>query len=70
MRVERFELSATAWKAVNLTINRYPLLKDKLKNLSFKNYLSTSPKTMSCVPITVTTSAIICPRVIKSKPCK
>ena len=24
MRVERFELSATAWKAVNLTINRYP----------------------------------------------
>ena len=25
MRVERFELSATAWKAVNLTINRYPL---------------------------------------------
>ena len=42
---------------------------NKINNI-IKIYLSTSPKTMSWVPIIVTTSAIICPLDIWFKACK
>lgn len=39
-------------------------LPTKLQAQFIKSYLSTSPKTISNVPITVTKSAIICPEII------
>ena len=71
----RFKTYPILFKApvpLNLDLYLYNMYSDyKIKKIEFYfYYLSISPKTISCVPIIVTTSAIMCPFAIKGNPCK
>ena len=60
-------LGSTKWKRMILSLNFHNKIELKLKNFIYR---STSPNTISCVPIMVTASAKKCPADIIFNPCK